>query len=124
VIDVIPANPVLFWTVYTLGTLLLSRHHVVGDRSFLFSWLLWLIGAGALIACVWSVRSILFGSGKARGPVWVYRFVAWLALLESLLWAYQVTSTTCVSGFIAWRDPVLRGTRLYGVGIGIGDAEE
>ena len=96
--DVIPANPALFWTVYTLGTLgpmlgtfLLTRHHhLVDDRSFLFSWLLWLIGAGALIACVWSIRSILFGSGKARSPVWVYRFVAWLALLESLVWAYTV----------------------------------
>ena len=95
--NVIPANPALFWTVYTVGTLgpvlgtfLLSRHHVVDDRSFVLSWLLWLIGAGSLIACVWSVRSILFGSGKARNPAWVYRFVAWLAFLESLVWAYTV----------------------------------
>jgi hypothetical protein len=95
--DVIPANPFLFWTIYTLGTLgpvlgafFLGRHHPVDDRSFVLSWLLWLMGAGALIACVWSVRSILFGSGKARSPVWVYRFVAWLAFLESLVWAYTV----------------------------------
>ena len=95
--DAIPANPRLFWTVYTVGTLgpmlgsfLLSRHHVVDDRSFLLSWLLWLSGAVALIACVWSVRAILFGSGKARTPAWVYRLVAWLALFEFLVWTYTV----------------------------------
>jgi hypothetical protein len=96
-VNVIPANPALFWTVYTLGTLgpvlgavLLGRHHPYDDRSFVLSWLLWLIGAGALIACVWSVRSILIGSGKARNPVWVYRCVAWLAFLESLVWVFTV----------------------------------
>jgi len=95
--DGIPANPLLFWTVYILGTLspvlgafLLGRHHPFDDRDFVLSWLLWLIGAGALISCVWSVRSILFGSGRARSPVWVYRFVGWLALLESIVWAYTV----------------------------------
>jgi hypothetical protein len=89
----IPVNRRLFWTTYTVGSLgpllgsfLLSRHHVID--SFLLSWLLWLIGAVALIACVWSVRSILFRSEKARTPVWVYRFVAWLALFECLAWAY------------------------------------
>jgi hypothetical protein len=96
-VDVIPANPALFWTVYTLGTLapvlgtfFLGRHHLIDDRSFVLLWLLWLIGVGALIACVWSVRSILFSSGKARSPACVYRFVAWLAFAESLVWAYTV----------------------------------
>jgi hypothetical protein len=95
--DVVPANPTLFWTVYilgnlvpVLGTFLLSRHHPIDDRSFFLSWLLWLIGAGALIACAWSVRSILFGSGKVRNPAWVYRFAAWLACLEFLVLAYTV----------------------------------
>ncbi len=92
--DVVPADPTLFWTVCILGNLvpvlgafLLSRHHPIDDRGFLLSWLLWLIGAGALIACVWS---ILFGSGKVRNPAWVYRLVAWLAFLQSLVLAYTV----------------------------------
>lgn len=98
--NVAPANPTFFWMAYALGTLgpvvgslLLNHHRPFDDRDFVLSWLLWLIGAGLLSACVWSVRSILFLSAKARRPVWAYRFVAWLAVVECFLWAYTVLRT-------------------------------
>ena len=94
---VVPANRALFWTTYALGTLgpvigagafFPSHHRSFDDRAFLLSWLCWVFGAGALIACVWSVRSILLGYGKARSPVWLYHLVAWLAFLEAFIWVY------------------------------------
>src|SRR5262245_14975448 len=95
--NLIPTNPLLFWTLYVLGTfgpvtgiLLLSRRHIINDRAFLLSWLLWWVVAGLLIACGWSVRAVLFRAANSRHPVWLYRSFGWLALLESLVWAYTV----------------------------------
>ena len=69
---------------------LLNRRHSYDDRIFFFSWLLWLLGAGFLIACVWSVRTILLQKGHGRRPVWLYRIFGWLSLAESLIWLYTV----------------------------------
>jgi len=94
--DAVPQNAAFFWTTYALGTfgpiagnLLFSGRHI-DDRIFLLSWLLWLTGAGLLIACVWSVRSIFFRPTNIRRPSWIYRAVSWLALLEFLVWVCTV----------------------------------
>jgi len=95
--DAVPQNFAFFWTTYALGTvgpvagnlLILSRSRM-DHRIFLFSWLLWLTGAGLLIACVWSVRSIFFRPTNIRRPSWIYPAVSWLALLEFLTWAFAV----------------------------------
>lgn len=90
----------LFWTCYIGGTLgpisgsfLISRlRQPLDDVWFLASWLLWLFGTGLLIACVWSVRAILcVGARDSQRPTWLYRAFGWLALAESLVWAW-----TCV----------------------------
>jgi hypothetical protein len=92
-----PTNQKLFWTLYTLSTLgpilgafLLSLFRPHDDGAFLLSWLLWFFGAGLLIACVWSVRTILLNRANSRRPAWLYRTFGWLALVESLIWAYTV----------------------------------
>jgi len=95
----VPASRMLFWACYLSGTLgpivgtfLISfdrRPH--DDSAFLLSWILWFSGAVLLIACAWSVRAILLGgAAKSRRPLWLYRSVGWLALLEVLLWGYTV----------------------------------
>jgi hypothetical protein len=93
----VPTNRMLFWMLYLLGTLgpisgtfLLSRFRPHDDGAFLLSWLFWLFGAGLLIACVWLVRAILLNGTNSRRPVWLYRAFGWLALAESLLWAYTI----------------------------------
>ena len=92
-----PASRALFWTFYVLGTfgpvfgtLLLTRRKSHDDSAFLFSWLLWLVGSGLLVPCVWSARKTLLGRAKVSGSVWLYRVFGWLALLESIIWAYTV----------------------------------
>jgi hypothetical protein len=90
----------LFWTCYVggtfgpiVGSLLMSRlARPLDDFWFLLSWLLWLFGTGLLIACGWSVRTILWaGAREIRRPAWLYRTFGWVALAESLVWAW-----TCV----------------------------
>src|ERR1700719_2459148 len=89
-----PTNPMLFWTYYAfgpfLGIFLMSRVHrpPLDDTSLLLSWLLWLVWAGLLIACVWSVRTILWGTQGSQRPTWLYRTFGWLALAEALVWAW------------------------------------
>ena len=97
--SLVPNNRVLFWTYFAIGTLgpilgnlltSLSRRPY-SDAEFLLSWLLWLVGAGLLIACVWSVRTVLLGvPANAQRPVWLYRSVGWLALIEALVWIYTI----------------------------------
>ena len=93
----VPANRMLFWACYLGGTpipiggtFLLSfgrRPH--DDSAFLLSWMLWFLGAVLLVAPAWSVRAILLGgASKSRQPLWLYRSVGWLALVEMLLWGY------------------------------------
>ena len=100
--SLVPNNRVLFWTLYAIGTFgplsanfLLAQvhqsHFQYDSRSFLSLWLVLVFAAGSLIACAWSVRSILFGgSPNSQSPVWLYRAFGWLALAESLLWVYAV----------------------------------
>ena len=93
-----PTSPTLFWTCYAGGTFgpimgifLMSRFRFspLGDTSFLLSWLLWLVGAGLLIACVWSVRTILWvGTRDGRRPAWLYRTFGWVALVEAVVLAW------------------------------------
>ena len=99
IMNSIPANPILFWACYLggtlgpmLGTFLIGLgRRPIDDGVFLLSWLLWLSGAVLLIACAWSVRAILLGGlARSRRPVWLYRALGWLALLEFLLWGYTV----------------------------------
>jgi hypothetical protein len=95
----VPANLILFWTCYLggtlipiVGTFLISfgpRPH--DDSAFLLSWMLWFFGAVLLFASAWSVRAILLGgASQSRRPLWLYRSVGWLALVEMLLWGYTV----------------------------------
>jgi len=95
-----PTNPMLFWTYYASGTfgpflgiLVMTRfrHPPLDDTSLLLSWLLWLVGVGLLIACVWSVRTILWGTRNTQHPAWLYRTFGRLALAEAVVWAW-----TCV----------------------------
>jgi hypothetical protein len=97
--DPVPSNRMLFWTCYLggtlgpiLGTFLISlgrRPH--DDSAFLLSWILWFAGAVLLTTSVWSVRAILFrGAAKSRHPLWLYRSVGWLALVELFVWGYTV----------------------------------
>jgi len=99
IMNPVPTNRVLFWVCYLggtlgpiLGTFLISRsRRPLDDRAFLLSWVLWLFGAVVLIACVWSVRTILLGgAAKSQRPVWLYRAFGWLAIVELLLWVYTV----------------------------------
>ena len=95
----VPDSRMLFWACYLggtlgpfLGTFLISlgrRPH--DDSAFLLSWILWFSGAVLLIASAWSVRTILFGgAAKSRRPLWLYRSVGWLALVEAFLWGFTV----------------------------------
>jgi len=95
----VPANRMLFWACYLGGTLgpvlgifLISLgRRPFDDRAFLLSWMLWFSGAVLLIASAWSVRRILLGgAANSRRPLWLYRSVGWLALLEAFLWGYTV----------------------------------
>lgn len=70
------------------GPFVLSRRKSHDDSAFLLSWLLWLVGSGLLIRCVWSARKALLGRANVSGSVWLYRDFGWLALLESIIWAY------------------------------------
>jgi len=100
IMNTVPPNPKLFWSCFlggslgpVFGTVLisLSRRPHDGDRAFLLSWLLWLSGTVLLIACTWSVRSILLGTrGKSQRPAWLYRACGWLALIELLIWGHTV----------------------------------
>jgi|SRR5882724_1611214 len=101
--DLVPNNRVLFWTCYAIGTLgpflgtflMTLGRRPYSDGKFLLSWLLWLLGAGLLIACVWSVRTILLGgAANTRRPFWLYRFVGWLAFIELLVWVFAVVRST------------------------------
>jgi hypothetical protein len=91
----------LFWVRYAVGTFgpilgnfLVSRlpqPHGFRERTFLWLWLAWLCGAGLLIACVWSVRAIPLGNSlNSQRPVWLYRAIGWLALVELVFWGYAV----------------------------------
>jgi len=92
----VPANRMLFWVCYLggtlvpiLGTFLISSGR--DDSAFLLSWMLWFSGTVLLIVASWSVRTILLGGGaRGRRPLWLYRSVGWLALVELLLWGYTV----------------------------------
>jgi hypothetical protein len=95
----VPDSRMLFWACYLggtlgpiLGTFLISlgrRPH--DDSAFLLSWILWFSGAVLLIASAWSVRAILLGgAAKSRRPLWLYRSVGWLALVEAFLWGFTV----------------------------------
>jgi len=92
----VPANRMLFWVCYLggtlvpiVGTFLISLGRRPHDDSL--SWMLWFFGAVLLLASAWSVRAILLGgASKSRRPLWLYRSVAWLALVEMLLWGYTV----------------------------------
>jgi hypothetical protein len=95
----VPASRMLFWACYLGGTLvpilgtflMRSGRPFHDDSAFLLSWTLWFSGAVLLIASAWSVRAILLGgASKSRQPVWLYRSVGWLALVEALLWGYTV----------------------------------
>ena len=95
----VPANPMLFWAYYLggtlgpiLGTFLVSLgRRPLDERAFLLSWALWFSGGVLLFASAWSVRAILLGgAAKSRRPLWLYRSVGWLALVEAFLWAYTV----------------------------------
>lgn len=44
-----------------------------------------------LIASAWSVRAILLGgAANSRRPLWLYRSVGWLALVEAFMWGFTV----------------------------------
>jgi hypothetical protein len=95
----VPTDRRLFWACYFVGTLcpfldnfLMSHSRwPYRDGAFLWSWLLWLFGAGLLVGCVWSVRTILLGStADIQRPVLLYRLFGWLAVIESLVWIYTV----------------------------------
>jgi hypothetical protein len=99
IMNPVPDSRMLFWACYLggtqgpiLGTFLISlgrRPH--DDIEFLLSWILWFSGAVLLIACAWSVRAILLsGTAKSRRPLWLYRSVGCLAVLEAFLWGFAV----------------------------------
>jgi hypothetical protein len=92
----VPSNRTLFWACYLGGTLgpisgtfLVSLGRGLYDDTL--SWILWFFGAVLLFASSWSVRAILLGgAAKSQHPLWLYRSVGWLALVEALLWGYTV----------------------------------
>src|ERR1700741_3297821 len=98
--NTMPTNQSLFWACYLSGTfgpflgnfLISLGRRPYSDGTFLLSWLLCVLGAGLLVACVWSVRTILLGGDtNIQRPVLLYRLVGWLALIE-LFW-YTRSST-------------------------------
>ena len=92
----VPGNRMLFWACYLGGTLgpilgifLISIGR--GPHDDTLSWILWFSGAVLLFASAWSVRAILLGGAtKSQRPLWLYRSVGWLALVEVLLWGFIV----------------------------------
>jgi hypothetical protein len=99
IMNPVPANRMLFWACYLGGTLapilgtslIGSGRRSHDDSAFLLSWTLWLSGTVLLIAASWSVRTTLLGgAARSRRPLWLYRSVGWLALVELLLWGYTV----------------------------------
>jgi hypothetical protein len=97
--NLIPANRMVFWACYLGGTLapilgirlMGFAHRPYDDSAFLMSWILWFSGAVMLIASAWSVRAILLGgAANSRRPLWLYRSVGWLALVEAFMWGFTV----------------------------------
>ena len=95
----VPANRMVFWTCYLGGTLIpIAGNFLISfgrrphdDSAFLLLWMLWFFGAVLLFASAWSVRAILLGgASKSRRPLWLYRSVGWLAIVEMFLWGYTV----------------------------------
>lgn len=93
----VPTNRLLFWTCYVAGTFIpitgslliaSSRAGLIDDVGFTWSWFLWVLGTGLLIAAAWSVRRILWSrSQEAQRPAWVYRTIGWFAVVQSFVWA-------------------------------------
>jgi len=98
--SLVPNNRLKFWMCYAGGTFgpllasfVMTQTALPRDKNgaLLLLWVAMIFALASLVGCVWSVRSILLGGSRnSQQPAWLYQAFGWLALLESLFWAFGV----------------------------------